>query len=50
MNYGVGSNPNSVTSADFDGDGKPDLAVANTGSSTVSILKNNGNWHPAVLD
>jgi len=43
IEYGVGSDPWSVTSADFDGDGKPDLAVANEGSGSVSILKNNGN-------
>ena len=40
----LGSSPRSVTSADFDGDGKPDLAVANTGSRNVSILKNISNW------
>jgi len=39
----VGFNPRSVTFADFDGDGKPDLAVANHYSNNVSILKNNGN-------
>jgi len=43
VNYGVGSYPHSVTSADFDGDGKPDLAVANYNSSSVSILKNISN-------
>ena len=39
---GVGSNPYSVTAGDFNGDGYLDLAVANYGSSTVSILLNNG--------
>ena len=34
----VGSRPNSVAVGDFNGDGRPDLAVANTASSTVSIL------------
>jgi|GEM_PF-793445 len=43
IEYGAGSLPYSVTSADFDGDGKPDLAVANHSFNTVSILKNNGN-------
>jgi hypothetical protein len=38
----VGSDPESVCSADFDGDGKPDLAVANYYSNNVSILKSNG--------
>ena len=37
-NYAVGNNPNDVVSADFNADGKPDLAVANTGGTTVSIL------------
>jgi len=44
----VGVGPVSVTSADFDGDGKADLAVANTNSNNVSILKNNGNGTFAV--
>lgn len=39
---GVGNWPYSVTVADFDGDGKADLAVPNYGSYSVSILKNNG--------
>lgn len=32
--------PHSVSSADFNADGKPDLAVANAGTSTVSVLTN----------
>jgi hypothetical protein len=34
----VGSSPVYMVSADFNGDGVPDLAVVNLGSSTVSIL------------
>jgi hypothetical protein len=40
--YGVGKWPFSVTVADFDGDGKADIAVPNYGAYSVSILKNNG--------
>jgi hypothetical protein len=36
--YGVLSAPSSVIAADFNGDGKLDLAVANSGSNSVSIL------------
>src|SRR5438445_75308 len=43
VNYGVGTNPAFVAAADFNGDGKPDLAVTNYGSNTVSILLGNGN-------
>ncbi len=41
--YSVGSGPYSVTAADLNGDGKPDLAVANVNSNNVSILLGNGN-------
>ncbi|MFN7140564.1 MAG: FG-GAP-like repeat-containing protein, partial [Limisphaerales bacterium] len=40
---GVGTNPYFVLSGMFNGDGHPDLAVANYGSGTVSILAGNGN-------
>jgi hypothetical protein len=40
--YAVGAGPVSVVVADFNGDGKPDIATANHDSSTVSILINNG--------
>jgi len=36
----TGSYPFSVAALDIDGDGKIDLAVANVGSSTVSVLRN----------
>ena len=36
----MGSNPTGIAAADFDGDGKTDLAVANYGSASVSILRN----------
>ena len=38
-----GENSITVVAADFDGDGDVDLAVANFGSSSVGLLRNNGN-------
>ena len=40
--FPTGTNPYSVTSNDFNGDGNPDLAVANRASNTVSVLLGNG--------
>ncbi len=40
--YTVGDSPRSIFSADLDGDGANDLAVANSGSDTVSLFLNNG--------
>jgi Ca2+-binding RTX toxin-like protein len=37
-----GLNPLSVVTGDFDGDGNPDLATANLGSDTVSLLAGDG--------
>jgi hypothetical protein len=42
VDYGTGSLPRSVTVGDLNGDGKLDLAVANTASKTVSVLLGNG--------
>lgn len=42
-NYTVGSDARSVTAADFNGDSRPDLIVANRASNSVSVLTNNGN-------
>jgi hypothetical protein len=38
----VGSNPNSAASGDFNGDGKPDLAVGLTGGTGVNIMLGKG--------
>jgi hypothetical protein len=38
--FATGSLPNSVAAADFNGDGKPDLVVANVSTKTVSVLLN----------
>ena len=40
--FPVGSSPTSVVVADFNGDGRPDLAIANQGSSDVTVLLGNG--------
>ncbi len=42
VSYPVGTSPAGVVIADFNGDGKLDLAVANRGSGNVSILLGNG--------
>jgi hypothetical protein len=41
QNFATGSLPNSVAVGDFNGDGEPDLAVADVGSNRVSILLDN---------
>ena len=46
--YPVGADIRSVAVADFDGDGRPDLAVANADSSSVSVLTKVGRGGPAV--
>ena len=38
--FATGSDPVSVTAADVNGDGKPDLIVANDNGNTVSVLLN----------
>jgi hypothetical protein len=41
---GGGDRPDSVAVGDFNGDGSPDLAVANRVSNDVSIMLNDGAW------
>ena len=40
VDFTAGTNPRSVSIGDLDGDGKADLAVPNSGSSTVSVFRN----------
>lgn len=40
--YATGGNPQAVVAGDFNGDGKLDLAVADSTSNKVSVLLGNG--------
>ena len=42
VDFGTGTNPQSVTGTDIDGDGKVDIAVANGTSNSISVFKNTG--------
>ena len=42
QSFTTGNVPTGLTSTDFNGDGKLDLAVANNGASSVSILLGQG--------
>jgi hypothetical protein len=42
VDFTTGESPQNIAIGDIDGDGKPDLAVANYDSSTVSVLRNTG--------
>ena len=40
VTYAVGSGPIALVAGDFNGDGRTDLATANSGSNDVSVLLN----------
>lgn len=40
VDFTTGTNPWGITAADIDGDGKPDLVTANSGTNTISVLRN----------
>ena len=40
--YAAGSEPFAIVAGKFTGDGRTDLAVANSGSNNVSVLLNKG--------
>jgi VCBS repeat protein len=48
--YPVGLSPNSMVVEDFNGDGRPDIATADHGSNTISVLLQNsdGTYQAAV--
>lgn len=41
--FAVGTQPNALVAGDFNGDGRPDLAVSNSGDNDVDIYLGNGN-------
>ncbi len=41
IDFTTGGKPQNITSGDFDGDGKPDIAVCNYNDSSFSVLLNN---------
>ncbi|MDE3236302.1 MAG: VCBS repeat-containing protein [Bacteroidota bacterium] len=48
VDFTTGTQPISVAIGDLDGDGKPDLAVANYNNNTVSVLRNNPQPAPTI--
>ena len=49
VDYSVGTGPSAIVAADFDNDGRLDLATANSGSDMVSVMLGNagGTFQPA---
>jgi hypothetical protein len=48
VDFTTGTTPNSIAIGDLDGDGKPDFAITNAGSSTVSVLRNTPLFPPTI--
>ncbi len=49
VDFATGLGPTSVAIDDFDGDGKPDIAVANYNAKTISILRNKTTQHDSIV-
>ena len=43
IDFPTGNSPQDVSIADMDGDGAPDIIVTNSGTNTISILRNSSN-------
>ena len=43
VTYPAGNSPDAVAIGDFNGDGKPDLAIASGGDNAINVLAGNGN-------
>jgi hypothetical protein len=48
VDYATGNIPYSITTADFDGDGKPDLVTCNDADNTFTVLRNTASNEPAI--
>jgi TM2 domain-containing membrane protein YozV len=48
VDYATGNIPFSITTADYDGDGRPDLATGNNTDNTITVLRNKGSNEPAI--
>jgi uncharacterized protein (TIGR03437 family) len=49
LTYRIGANPNGITAADLNGDGKSDLVVATSNSLTVLLNDGSGGFHPPAI-
>jgi FG-GAP-like repeat/IPT/TIG domain/Secretion system C-terminal sorting domain/FG-GAP repeat len=52
VSYGAGADPRYLALGDVDGDGRPDMLVANTADTAISVLRNliGANESPVVLN
>jgi hypothetical protein len=49
VDYATGNIPYSITTADLDGDGKPDIATCNDADNTFTVLRNTASNEPAII-